>query len=315
MLSDADAARLATAFDLGAPRSLHGPVARGVIGQVWRLETERGAWAVKEWFEPPDMEELAEGVAFQDAAMAAGVPAPPVVRTSNGHWAIEVHGAPVRVQAWVDLRERDPWLEPAAVGRLIATLHRVPFEGAQPVHEWYTEPIGAARWDALITTSRVAGAPFAERFSARRDALVTLDEIVEPPGRARTCHRDLWSDNLRSTIDGDLCVIDWENCGLADPSMELAVVVWEFGRTDRERARALYRAYVDAGGPGRVRQRSDFSMLVAQLGHIGAQACTDWLDATSEDDRAFAASWFGEFVDEPHTVAQIEMLLDAVTGA
>src|SRR3954463_913507 len=82
MLSDADAARLATAFDLGAPRSLHGPVARGVIGQVWRLETERGAWAVKEWFEPPDMEELAEGVAFQDAAMAAGVPAPPVVRTS-----------------------------------------------------------------------------------------------------------------------------------------------------------------------------------------------------------------------------------------
>jgi len=311
MLSGADAARVATAFDLGPSESLTGPVARGVIGQVWRLETDRGAWAVKEWFAQPDMDELAEGVEFQDAAMAAGIAAPVVVRTPNGDWAVEIHGSPVRVQAWVDLRDRDPSLDPAAIGRLIAALHQVPFEGTQPLHEWYTEPIGAARWDALITASQVADAPFAERFAARRDALVSLDAIVEPPGATRTCHRDLWSDNLRSTVDGELCLIDWENCGLADPSMELAVVLWEFGRTDPERAHALSRAYVDAGGPGRVRRRSDFSMLIAQLGHIGTQACGDWLDAQTDEDRRFAESWFGEFVDEPHTIEQIEMLFDA----
>ncbi len=315
MLSSADAARVAAAFALGAPLRLLGPVARGVIGQVWRLDTDRGSWAVKEWFEPPDMDELAEGVAFQDAAMAAGVPAPPVVRTPGGDWAIDVDGASVRVQAWMDLRDRDPALDPAAVGRLVAELHLVPFEGAQPVHEWYTEPIGADRWDELIAASRVAGAPFADRFAARRDALVAMDAIVRPPGAVRTCHRDLWADNLRSTVDGELCVIDWENCGLADPSMELGVVWWEFGRAAPARARALYRAYVDTGGPGRVRRRSDLSMLVAQLGHIGAQACSDWLNATSDDDRTFAASWFDGFVEDPHTIDQIEMLLEAAADA
>ena len=53
-------------------------------------------------------------------------------------------------------------------------------------------------------------------------------------------------------------------------------------------------------------------MLIAQLGHIGARACADWLGADTEDARAFAASWFGEFVDEPHTTGQIESLLDAI---
>src|SRR5262245_20264148 len=273
MLSTADAGRVAAAFDLGDPRSLTGPVARGVIGQVWRLDTDRGRWAVKEWFEAPDMEELEEGVDFQEAAMVAGVPAPPVVRTADGRWAVELDGAPVRVQRWVDLADRDPLLDPRAVGRLVGMLHQVAFEGAQPEHEWYTEPIGDARWDGLIAAAHVAGAPFAERFAARRDALVALDAIVRPPRDARTCHRDLWSDNLRSSSDGTLCVIDWENCGLADPSMELAVVLWEFGRTGPARARALDRAYKEAGGPGRVDHPSDFSMLIAQLGHIGAQAC------------------------------------------
>jgi aminoglycoside phosphotransferase (APT) family kinase protein len=312
MLSAADAPHIATAFDLGEAVGMPGPVSRGVIGQVWRLETDRGAWAVKEWFERPDAEELAEGVAFQEAAIAAGVPAPSVVRTPAGSWWIDLDGAPVRVQGWVDLRDADPSVDPAAVGHLVAALHQVPFIGTQLEHEWYTEPIGAERWDALVTASRVADAPFAERLAARRDSLVALDALVVPPGPTRTCHRDLWSDNLRATAVGGLCLIDWEDCGLADPSMELALVLWEFGRSDPARARGLYEAYLNAGGPGRVRSQRDFSMLIAQLGHIGARACADWLAAGNEEARVFAASWFAEFVDDPHTMEEISMLLDAV---
>jgi len=312
VLSPTDAPRIAEAFDLGPTAVLTGPVARGVIGQVWRLETDRGAWAAKEWFEQPDVDELAEGVAFQEEAIALGIPAPPTVHAPNGAWLIDLDGAPVRVQRWVDLRPPDTSLDPPSVGRLVGALHRVPFAGREPHHEWYTEPIGADRWDALVADATLARAPFAARFAARRDALVALDAIVRPPGGARTCHRDLWSDNLRSTVGGDLCLIDWENCGLADPSMELAVVVWEFGRKDPERARALYGAYREVGGPGQIGRPSDFSMLIAQLGHIGARACADWLEATEDDDRAFAAAWFDEFVDDPHTIEEIEMLVDAV---
>lgn len=312
MLSAADAAGIAAAFDLGKPDEMSGPVARGVIGQIWRLETDRGAWAVKEWFEQPDMAELAEGVAFQEAAMATGVPAPPVVRAAGGDWSIQRDGELVRVQGWVDMLDADPSIDAEAVGRLVGTLHQVPFDGMEPEHEWYTEPVGAARWDGLVAAARVADAPFAEQLAARRDPLVALDALVVPPGTTRTCHRDLWSDNLRATAAGGLCLIDWEDCGLADPSMELALVLWEFGRTDPARARLLYEAYINAGGPGRVRSPSDFSMLIAQLGHIGARACADWLGAENADARTFAAAWFAEFVDEPHTMDQIEMLLGAV---
>ena len=80
MLTTADAAALADRFDVGADPSLSGPVARGEQGQIWRLTTSRGAWAVKEPFEAPPPDEAEEEAAFQEAAVAAGVPAPPVVR-------------------------------------------------------------------------------------------------------------------------------------------------------------------------------------------------------------------------------------------
>ena len=74
-----------------------------------------------------------------------------------------------------------------------------------------------------------AGAPFAMRLGELRDELVAVEQLLTPPRHLRTCHRDLFADNLRVTADGDLCVIDWDNCGLADPGQELALVLYEFG--------------------------------------------------------------------------------------
>jgi len=312
MLRAADAARVAATYGLGDVLAFTGPVARGVIGQIWRLDTSLGSWAVKEWFDEPVADELEEGARFQEAAAAAGVPSPPVIRNVNGNLLAGLDGAITRVQGWVDLDERDPMLDPAEVGRLVAVLHRVPFEGRQPIDPWYTEPIGRNRWQQLADASASAGAPFAVQLTSRVDELAELDPLVIPPRDLRTCHRDLWADNLRSTPSGGLCLIDWEDCGLADPSMELALVVWEFGRSDPRRARAIHDAYVDAGGPGRVGDESDFSMVIAQLGHIGTRACRDWLEATNDAERDFAASWFGEFIDEPLTRETITMILDAV---
>jgi aminoglycoside phosphotransferase (APT) family kinase protein len=313
MLRAADAARVAVTYRLGDVLAFTGPVARGVIGQIWRLDTDAGSWAVKEWFDEPVIDELEEGARFQEAAAGAGVPSPPVIRTATGDLLAQLDATTTRVQGWVELEDRDPMLDPAEVGRLVAGLHQVPFAGRQPIDPWYTEPIGHDRWDQLADASASAGAPFAVRLMSRVDELAELDELVAPPRELRTCHRDLWADNLRSTSSGGLCLIDWEDCGLADPSMELALVVWEFGRTDPRRALAIHDAYVDAGGPGRVRDENDFSMVIAQLGHIGARACRDWLEATNQAGRDFAAAWFGEFVDEPLTRKTITMVLDAVT--
>ncbi len=48
VISAADAEPIAAAFGLGTVSEFVGPVSRGELGQVWRLTTEEGTWAVKE---------------------------------------------------------------------------------------------------------------------------------------------------------------------------------------------------------------------------------------------------------------------------
>ena len=108
-------------------------------------------------------------------------------------------------------------------------------------------------------------------------------------------------------------MIDWDNCGPADPSHELANALFEFAGDDAARARALHRAYVAAGGPGRVTGRGSFSMAIAQLGHITEISCVDWLDPNaSEADRDHSADRVAECVERPLTRAMIDLLVEAV---
>jgi len=117
------------------------------------------------------------------------------------------------------------------------------------------------------------------------------------------------------TADGGVCVIDWENSGPADPSHELGCVLFEFGRTDPGRVRALTGAYRDAGGPAMVNQRGHFSMLIAQLAHITEIAATDWLKPNPRSpERADSAAWIGEVLDEPPTRELLETILEAAGG-
>jgi Ser/Thr protein kinase RdoA (MazF antagonist) len=311
VIEPGDAAEVAERFSLGANAVLSGPVARGEVGQVWRLSTSLGTFAVKEQFEPFPEHEVREHAAFQEAAHAAGIPVPAVIRTRDLDALTDLGGAQVRVFGWVDLLERDPNVDPAEVGTLVAAIHGLRFPGQLPTDPWYTDPVGAPRWDAIVRELQERDAPFAGRLAAMRDELVALEELLEEPRDLQTCHRDLWADNVLRTPGGRLYVIDWENCGLADPSQELALVVFEFALGSTERARALYDAYVEGGGPGRIDRPGTFSMLVAQLGHIGENACARWLDP-SEPERDHQLTRAEEFIALPLTRARIEELLSAL---
>jgi hypothetical protein len=217
------------------------------------------------------------------------------------------------VYEWVDLGAPDAGLDPALVGAVVAAIHRVAVTEPGPLDPWYHEPVGGDRWNELVEQLREVGAPFAGRLADLRDELVALESWIEPPGVLRTCHRDLWADNVRPAAAGGVCVIDWDNSGPVDPSHELGCVLFEFARADSGRARALTDAYRDAGGPGRVDRRGHFSMLIAQLGHITEIAATDWLEPNPRSpDRADSAAWIGEVLDDPHTRARLQTLLDEV---
>ncbi len=311
-----NALELARRFALGGVARLSdAPIARGKEGGVWRLETTDGNWAVKVPFHRTSEREVRLSTAFQEAAFATGVPTPKVRRTTEGSVFATIGGRQVRVYEWVDPQTPDPGLDPALVGGVVAAIHRVSVADLGAVDLWYHEPIGVGRWDELVNELTEARAPFARRLAALRDELVALESWVEPPQTLRVCHRDLWADNVLPTADGGVCVIDWENSGPADPSQELACVLFEFARTDPGRARALTDGYREAGGPATVQSRGDFSMLIAQLGHITEMAATDWLHPNVRSpDRADSAAWIAEVLDEPHTRDLLENLLEAVRG-
>ena len=309
MLTGDHVACILDAFGLGSwGRLSGGPVASGRLGSIWRLDAERGSWAVKQ-VGGDEVAELLEGAAFQEAALSAGIPTPAVRRTRTGEVTADCAGVRVRLHAWVDLHDADPGLDPVAVGQLVAGLHRVDFAGSIGVDPWYTEPVGAVRWAELVGSLRDRRAPFADELDALRPELIALEAFLGgPPRELRTCHRDLWADNVRRTRGGGLCVFDFDNAGLADPSQELAVVLVEYG-AEPGRASLIRAAYAEAGGPGRVDHPTDFAMAIAQLSHILVEGCRRWLAATTEADRADNEGWVREFVDQPLTRDRIAALL------
>jgi Ser/Thr protein kinase RdoA (MazF antagonist) len=303
--------QIANAYGLDHPADLTGPVARGEQGQVWRLVTSAGQWAVKETFHGLSESEAGWIADFQTTAQAAGVGAPDVLRTATGAHLATVDGTSLRLYGWVDLCGPDVNLEPAAVGQLLAVLHRTAVPARGQPHSWYTEPVGTG-WDDLVAQSTEQRAPFADTLAALRDELGALEAILRPMAPLQTCHLDLWADNLRATAAGGLCLIDWDNCGPADPSREVALILFEFGRGDHRRARAIYRSYLDNGGPGRINGEADFSMLIAQLGHIGQLHLQRWLALPSDAaERVREEAAIEEFLGDPLRRSTIQDILDA----
>ncbi|HET8986973.1 MAG TPA: aminoglycoside phosphotransferase family protein [Humibacillus sp.] len=319
MLSAADAHAVARAYGQGRTANLTGPAARGQLGQVWRLDTDEGRYAVKEWFAEPDLSDVARDADFVVAARAQGVMTPTVVRTPSGAVTTSLpsgddpKGTSIRVFEWVDLLPRSRRLDPAAVGSTLAALHRAGAPTRQSVDNWFATGVGESSWVSLQQRVAREGAPFAPVLGALLGDLIAVESVIEPHEAPIVCHRDLWADNVLATTEGQVCVIDFENMGPADPSQELAMVLFEFGDDDPERARTIHAAYLDAGGPGRVTRRGHFTMLVAEQAHIGQLACSRWVGASHATERERLAAWFLEIPDDPVTLARIDRILNAVT--
>jgi Ser/Thr protein kinase RdoA (MazF antagonist) len=308
----ADVDTAADAFGLGLVLARPVVAARGQQGLVWRVDTDRGRFAVKELLDQITEQDVAAEVAFQSTMAGRGVQAPRPVRTAAGAVLVPVGDVLFRAHTWVDLEPPRTDLDPEAVGVLLAALHRDPFRVEESVDAWYTDPVPVQEWRRLSKRLRAAGSPFATDFAASVPFFVSLQDVFRAPGATQVCHRDLWADNVRLTTRGDVCVIDWENCGPADPAQELAMVLVEFCYRDADRARRLYGAYRHGGGPSRLADRGDFAMTLAQFGHFAVTAAQQWLEAMDDGSRARAEAWFREGWEKPLGIDEIDEVLAAV---
>jgi Ser/Thr protein kinase RdoA (MazF antagonist) len=303
------------AFGLGSPASAFVLAGRGEEGLVWRLETDVGRFAIKELRQRQVEGDADASVRFQEAAFAAGVTVPRPRRTVAGRVLASVGPHQVRAYGWVDLRPVDQSADPVLIGATVAAIHRVHHEPARPLHPWYTQPVGAARWRQLYRDARAAGAPFADGLGAELATLIALEKLMQPPRALQNCHRDLWADNILPMAHGGVCVIDWENCGLEDPAQELPMLLIDFAWGDAARMQALFGSYVDAGGPGRLKGRGTFTMVIAQFGHFWESAVVTYLapSATAEQ-KTHSVERADLQLRQPLRVHDVDDILDALAG-
>jgi thiamine kinase-like enzyme len=126
------------------------------------------------------------------------------------------------------------------------------------------------------------------------------------PSDTVTCHLDFNPENVLVDVDGQVCVVDWENSGAAFVDRELASVVAEFTR-DPATARAFLAAYRDAGGPGRVRDASAFAMTFVVQANLVATYARRALDEEADpDDRRRAAGWVEDIAANVFTRENVE---------
>ena len=167
---EADA--VAAAFALGAVRSPPLLAARGANGFIWKLETERGAYAVKRlqpWIED---ERRPFDIDVQLAAADAGIPLPRPVLTPDGAAIVER----TRVYDWVDVGEQ--LTEPVTVdvareaGGLLGRLHVLDLPVSDAYDPWYDTPPARPLWDDVVHRARAAGMSWADDLADEVDFLI-----------------------------------------------------------------------------------------------------------------------------------------------
>jgi Ser/Thr protein kinase RdoA (MazF antagonist) len=295
---------VARAYGLGEPLGPPVYAARGELGLIWRLRTSGGSWAVKELLAPAEESAARADTEFQFAAVDAGVRLPRPVLTAGGEVLFDGR---LRVCQWVDLVPGE-LVTGAELGAVTALLHGIRHPAAGPVIPWFSQPVGRAGWEALLA----AGGAWAPALKRALADLIELDCLVVPPdgGPVTTCHCDVNLENVLRAPDGGVVVLDWENCGPARPAWELAKILADLPSDD---AVAAYRAYRESGGPAMVREPVDFSMAIAEQGHLLAFYVARALSVDEPADnrdraRARLSTMFGRLL----TPARIDALLAAL---
>ncbi|MEU0072469.1 phosphotransferase [Streptomyces sp. NPDC006332] len=275
---------IADTYALGAGPWTVTPVARGALGQIWKLAGNGSSFAAKELLFGCDEGQVAREAALRDAAERMGISSPRLLPNRDGahvsRLGPESGGSCVKLYDWVDGGKADA-ADPEILswcGRTLALLHRVGEGATETPDAWYEECPREADWEKLRQETSRAGMPWSDalaRFAAIRAAELACHVTPSDPHSLVTSHLDMRPQNVLVGAAGPV-LLDWDNAGPVSAERELAraVYVWAGGNDFRaDSARRLMRAYRDAGGPGVIKGLDSFSMLFAtDLNYVRVQA-------------------------------------------
>ncbi|MCX5263003.1 phosphotransferase enzyme family protein [Streptomyces sp. NBC_00199] len=307
---------VADAYALGDGDWAMEPVARGALGQIWKLTRKDApngpaggtAWAVKELLFDGDEEQVLRESALRGAAERLGIASPRLFADRAGACLTRLGGSPhgpwVKLYEWVDGVPADA-SDPEILswcGRTLAALHRAGAEPAGTPDPWYERCPSPAEWAQLHSRVRRAGVPWSDALGrfvasaagelARHVTASVTDGVPADGEEVVVSHLDVKPQNVLVGPRGPV-LLDWDNAGPTSAGRELAqaAFVWSGGNDFHAgSARRLVRAYREAGGHPVLRGLGSFSMLFATaLNYVRVQAECAIDPAVTPAQREFAS--------------------------
>jgi hypothetical protein len=282
---------VAARFGLGRPVREPARVPGGLSNELWRLDTEQGAFAVKRMVANAARPGFAANVeaAFEveRRAFTAGVPMPePIPDPATGRALVRIDGDLVRVHRWTDGRPGDG--TPAEAAELLAAIHAA----------------GARRWAAAAPPATVRPA---ERWGSD---VAGLARRVEGGGPARALvvdsHGDLDRKNTLRGTGGRLLAVDWDAAGPVAAVHEAVGVALDWSDAGPGAFAEAVGAYRRSSGVAVPPEPWVFAgWVAAQLGWLGFNA----------DERSGTELGASEVTATLARVGTVAATLDALLGA
>ena len=276
---------------LGAPI---GPMIRihgGFANRMYRLDTDRGSFAVKELnlLDRPWTYRIGDVFRFERAAFAAGIPMPEPISASHD----------TLVHRWVD-GEKVPEAPVSPgygfeVGRILARIHALDVAWTDVA----TQVPTPRDWPELAERAAATGQPWAGELNSRLETFLAIAHFVdtcERPGPVVLTHKDIHPWNLLAR-EGRPVVLDWELSGMLDLSGELGSTALSLakgpGFDDIEPAifRSVLHGYVAGGGALPPSGPSWFVFMIGGwLGHTrwNVLRCLAGVEASTGPDLALS---------------------------
>lgn len=250
---------------IGNPQSSPKPVKGGLLHRMWRLETEKGTFAVKvlnpEIMSRPDAKQnyrISERVA--KIANHNGIRAVIAKTVSDDPW-IEINSKHVMVFDWVDghtpLSEECTSEHARRIGKVLSQLHNldIVIDGLElPTFSTVAEDT----WKGHIEKARRVISCWGFQcetllHDVSNWSRLYQDAVDKLSQQLVISHRDLDSKNVIWTSAKTPHLIDWESAGYVNPMVELieAALNWsrnQDGTSDKERFQTVIRSYGRAGG-------------------------------------------------------------------
>lgn len=311
-------------FDLGGVVGDATHAARGEMGRLWCLETDRGTWAVKELFWEPDPTQLEQQVRLVEAASAAGVIAPRSVDTIAGQVVASFDADPpvrIRVSEWIVVEEHLAAPVPTDLvrraGEVLGRIHGAGEPTETRPDDWYLKRFVGGEWGSMIARLASVDPELAARLDAAMPTIRELESVLTEQGAPwQLCHNDFDPSNVLIDRDGAFVVIDWDNVGPLDPRAEIAYALLSWcaagnGEPDRARLRAFLEGY------GRVKPvpepgtLSVFTVAIAtSLNFVGVNVERVVDTSTTDEDRDRGRALLPQLLGTLPQVARLQILHD-----